>query len=97
MESLYQNIIKLLNEHNIRFREYDHDPILSYNDAEKEQARFGWIGVESKNVFLKGNDKKYYLYVTTQGKRVDILSYRNFNIFAAGEINQPEGLEYPLR
>jgi Ala-tRNA(Pro) deacylase len=71
MESLYQNIIKLLNEHNIRFREYDHDPILSYNDAEKEKARFGWVGVESKNVFLKGNDKKYYLYVTIQGKRVD--------------------------
>ena len=71
MEDLYSNIIALLNEHNISYREFDHDPILSYEDAEREKQRLGWNGVESKNVFLKGANGQYYLYVTTQGKRVD--------------------------
>ncbi len=71
MKSLYENIIALLNEHNIPYQEYDHDPILNYDDAERERVKFDWKGVESKNVFLKGADGAHYLYVTTQGQRVD--------------------------
>ena len=71
MNTLYENIITLLNDHTVRYHEYDHDPILNYADAEREASKFGWTGVESKNVFLKGADQKYYLYVTTQGRRVD--------------------------
>ena len=71
MNSIYENIIRLLQQHHIAFREFDHDPILNYEDAEWEKSRLGWQGIESKNVFMKGNDGNYYLYVTTQGQKVD--------------------------
>jgi len=77
MTSIYQNITDLLKKHEISFKEYDHDPILSYEDAEREAKRFGWQGVESKNVFMKGSDGNYYLYVTTQGNNVDFKMLKN--------------------
>ena len=72
MPSPYETIISLLNEHKVPYQEFDHDPILSYENAEREKAKFGWSGVESKNVFMKGNDDRYYVCVTVQGKRVDM-------------------------
>jgi Ala-tRNA(Pro) deacylase len=69
--NIYENIVALLKKYNIVYREYDHDPILNYEDAEREKARLGWTGVESKNVFMKGDDGLYYLYITTQGQKVD--------------------------
>lgn len=77
MNTIYQNTIDLLNKYSISFKEYDHDPILSYEDAEREAKRFGWQGVESKNVFMKGSNGNYYLYVTTQGKNVDFKMLKN--------------------
>lgn len=71
MTSLYERIINLLTTHNITYKEYDHDPIVSYKDAEREKNRLGWNGVESKNVFMRGADGAYYTMVTTEGQRVD--------------------------
>ena len=71
MQSVYNEIIGTLKTHNIAYREYDHEPILNYEDAEREKQRLGWNGIESKNVFMSGKDGKYYLYVTTQGQKVD--------------------------
>lgn len=71
MESIYPHIIELLQKYQVPYREYDHDPILSYEDAEREKERFSWTGIESKNVFLSGSDGKYYLYVTVQGQKLD--------------------------
>lgn len=71
MTSLYERIINLLTTHNISYKEYDHDPIVSYEDAEREKNRLGWNGVESKNVFMRSADSAYYVMVTTAGKRVD--------------------------
>ena len=71
MNSIYENIIDLLQKYQIPYKEFDHNPILNYEDAEREKERFSWIGVESKNVFLSGSDGKYYLYITVQGQKVD--------------------------
>ena len=54
LTSMYPNIIELLQKHQIPYDEYDHDPIVSYEDAEREKERFSWVGIESKNVFLSG-------------------------------------------
>ncbi len=69
--SLYPRIIQLLQDHAVPYSEFDHDPIVSYEDAEREKARLGWTGIESKNVFLKGANGKYCVFVTVQGQRVD--------------------------
>jgi Ala-tRNA(Pro) deacylase len=71
MAEVYDNIIHLLKEHEVAYREYDHAPILSYEDAEREKARHDWEGTESKNVFLRGADGHYYVFATVQGQRVD--------------------------
>lgn len=71
MTDVYNRVISLLKEHGVAYREYDHEPILSYEDAEREKARHAWEGTESKNVFLKGADGRYYLFATVQGQRVD--------------------------
>lgn len=71
MNSVYDTIKTLLDQNNIQYQEFDHEPILSYEDAEREKARLNWSGIESKNVFMKGNDNQYYIYVTTQGEKVD--------------------------
>lgn len=77
MNTVYQNTIDLLNKYSITFKEYDHEPILNYDDAEREKKRLGWNGIESKNVFMKGSDGNYYLYVTTQGNNVDFKMLKN--------------------
>lgn len=74
--SLYDRIIRLLSDAHVPYDEYEHDPILSYEDAERERERLGWKGIESKNVFLKGANGAYYVYVTTQGQRVDMARCR---------------------
>lgn len=71
MSKVYKNIINLLQKYQITYQEFDHDPILSYEDAEREAKKFGWKGIESKNVFMKGKNDQYYVFVTTQGVKVD--------------------------
>ncbi len=71
MSSVYKNIIGLLKKHKVAYQEFDHKPILSYEDAECIKNQLGWEGIESKNVFMKGKDGKFYLFVTTQGNKVD--------------------------
>ncbi len=71
MTTVYQNIKTLLDQNQISYQEFDHEPILSYEDAEREKARLHWSGIESKNVFMLGNDDNYYIYVTVQGEKVD--------------------------
>jgi Ala-tRNA(Pro) deacylase len=71
LSSLYDRIIGILQKYDVSFQEFTHEPILNYEDAEREKKRFGWNGAESKNVFMKGSDDKYYLFVTLQGVRVD--------------------------
>jgi len=68
---LYNKIIEILKNENIEYKEFSHEPILSYEDAEKEKNNHNWEWVESKNVFM--NDKKwnYYIFITIQWEKVD--------------------------
>ncbi len=71
MLSLYERIINLLATHAVPYTEYDHEPILTYEDAEREKTRLGWSGIESKNVFMRGADGTYYVMMAVAGQRVD--------------------------
>lgn len=71
MNHNYQTIVALLEKHQILYKEFDHPPILSYEDAEREKAIHHWEGVESKNVFIQGKSGKYYVFVTVFGEKVD--------------------------
>jgi Ala-tRNA(Pro) deacylase len=68
---LHSHIISLLEQYHIPYTTYTHTPILSYEYAEREKANHHWQGIESKNVFMTDGNEKYYLFVTTQGTKVD--------------------------
>lgn len=72
LETLYNKNIELLKQLKIPFKEYDHEPILDYNTAEKVKQKFQWTGKESKNLFLKSKDNKnFFLLLTIEGKKAD--------------------------
>lgn len=66
-----QEIIKLLKDNNIKFEIYEHEPIFSYDVAEKVSKELGFSGTESKSLFLKDKNKKNYIFFTIQGQKVD--------------------------
>ncbi len=68
---LYTTIKSLLKQHNISHKEYDHEPILSYEDAEQQKGIHQREWVESKNVFLKSKKWEYLIFVTVQWEKVD--------------------------
>lgn len=69
--NIYKNILNTLERHNIKYKKYIHDPILSYEDAEKEKQIHKWSWVESKNVFMTNKKWKYFLFVTVEWEKVD--------------------------
>lgn len=71
MSPLYHNIISLLNSHHIPFQEFDHAPIITYEDAQKQAKIHGFHGTESKNVFIKDQNGNFYVYLTIAGQKVD--------------------------
>ncbi len=71
MKPIYEKITNMLKEYELKYDEYDHKPIVSYEDAEEAKLQHGWEGTESKNVFMKGKSGTYYIFVTMQGERVD--------------------------
>lgn len=74
--SIYNTIISLLEKHQIAYTEYNHSPILSYEDAEREKENHHWEWIESKNVFMTDGNGTYYLFVTTQWQKVDFKKMR---------------------
>ena len=64
-------VYQLLNECNISYEKYTHEPIFSYETAEKVGKELGFTGTESKSLFLKGKSGKYYIYLTVQGEKAD--------------------------
>lgn len=63
--------MSLLKKHNIAYQLYQHEPILNYEDALREQKNHKWKWTEAKSVFITNKKWKYYLFVTIMGKNVD--------------------------
>jgi Ala-tRNA(Pro) deacylase len=57
-ENLYRQNIALLRSAGIEYREFEHEPVLSYEKAAQIRQRFNLSGVESKSLFLKLKDDR---------------------------------------
>ena len=68
---MYKRIVQLFHENSIDFEEYNHEPVLSYEKAEEIRNQYGFSGVESKSLFLKGKSGKYFVFITTEGVKLD--------------------------
>lgn len=71
LAELYKKNIQILNNLGVNFKEYDHEPVLNYETAEKIRGEFQLTGKESKNLFLKSKDGEYFLLITIEGKKAD--------------------------
>lgn len=74
---MYNYIKNILKENNIKFEEYDHEPILSFEKAKEVRERLQYTGVESKSLFIKDKSGNYYIFVTTEGKKLDSKVVKN--------------------
>jgi len=69
--SVESNIKELLGLYSIDYKEFEHNPIVNYEDAKREKSIHNWKWVESKNVFMTNKKWKYFLFVTTMWQKVD--------------------------
>ncbi len=75
---MYNNIKNILKENHITFEEYDHEPILSFEKAKEIREKLQYTGVESKSLFIKDRSGNYYIFVTTEGKKLDPKTIKMF-------------------
>ncbi|MBD1559827.1 YbaK/EbsC family protein [Vibrio sp. S9_S30] len=71
IQQIYQRNIKLLNQLNIAFNEWQHRPILDVTTDEAVAKEFGWTGTLSKSLFLKVKGGGYALYLTDKDSRLN--------------------------
>ncbi len=69
-KQIKENIIALLNEYKVTYQLFQHDQILSYEDAQREQQKYGWTGTEGKSLVINA-DGMLLVYFTIQGQKVN--------------------------
>ena len=70
-EQIEKNFYKTLKEHSQDYSTYEHEPVLDFVKAAEIAQQFGLTGKESKSLFIKGKSGKYYMYLTTEDKKMD--------------------------
>ncbi len=70
-QDLYLANIKIFTDLGITYKECSSEPVLSYETAEKVRKQFGLTGTESKSLFLKGKDGRYFMLITIQGEKAN--------------------------
>ena len=66
-----KNFYKTLEEHSKDYSSYEHEPVLDFAKAAEIAQRFGLTGKESKSLFIKGKSGTYYMYLTTEDKKME--------------------------
>lgn len=69
--TLYENLIRLLDQNEVNYKLFSHREALSYEDLAAVQKETGFFGREMKCMVLKA-DEEFFVYVTLQGNRVDM-------------------------
>ncbi len=70
-EDAYLELIRLLDENKVEYKLFSHKAALTYEDLEQVQKETGFFGTEGKCMVLKVDDK-YIVYVTVQGKKINM-------------------------
>ena len=70
-EQIKKNFYNTLEEHSKDYNTYEHEPVLDFAKATEIAQQFGLTGKESKSLFIKGKSGTYYMYLTTEDKKMD--------------------------
>lgn len=92
------NIKNLLDKYELDYKYAVHKPIRTYDDAIEVDKEFNFTGIESKNLFLKDANNKYYVFVTSVNVRFDKALFKElfdskFTMVNDQELNQVTGYE----
>ncbi|KJY83547.1 DNA-binding protein [Vibrio galatheae] len=71
LEEIYQFNKRLLEQLNIDYQEWQHEPILDFETDERIAKELGWSGTHSKSLFLKLKGAGYALLLTDKDSRLD--------------------------
>lgn len=77
LDQLYQNNLALLHKAGIQYSQYEHEPVLTYVKAAEIRTRFNLKGIESKSLFLQLKDGRHCMFVSIEGKRLDLKRIKN--------------------
>lgn len=69
-EEVKNKMISMLDSSRVEYKLFQHQPVFSYEDAEKAAQETGYIGTEGKSLVMKADDS-FIVYVTIQGKKVN--------------------------
>ncbi|AXN31606.1 YbaK/EbsC family protein [Vibrio coralliilyticus] len=71
LEQIYQYNIDLLQQLEVSFKEWRHEPILDFATDVRVAEQLGWTGTHSKSLFLKLKGGGHVLYLTHKDARLD--------------------------
>ncbi|MFN3016764.1 YbaK/EbsC family protein [Vibrio coralliilyticus] len=71
LDQIYQYNIALLQQHEVSFKEWRHEPILDFATDVRVAEQLGWTGTHSKSLFLKLKGGGHVLYLTHKDARLD--------------------------
>lgn len=71
LEDIYQFNKQLLEQLNVTYQEWQHEPILDFETDERVALQLGWTGTHSKSLFLKLKGSGYALLLTDKDSRLD--------------------------
>ncbi|ERB64988.1 YbaK/EbsC family protein [Vibrio coralliilyticus] len=71
LDQIYQYNIDLLQQLEVIFKEWRHEPILDFATDVRVAEQLGWTGTHSKSLFLKLKGGGHVLYLTHKDARLD--------------------------
>ena len=97
-EQIKKEFLRVLEENAKDYKIYEHEPVLDFDKAAEIAERFGLTGKETKSLFIKGKSGKYYMFLTTEDKKMDSKKVKEIlgekvNIVSSNEMVEILGCE----
>lgn len=101
----YNKLINILDNSHVEYKLFSHKEALTWEELSEVQKETGFFGTEMKCMVLK-TDGKFFVYITTQGKRINFdtikekLNSKKVQLSTPEELNEyfgaKPGCAYPF-
>lgn len=91
-----QQLLDYLSTLNIKTTCYDHEPVFTCAEARVVVEKYNIPGAETKNLFLKDNNKNYYLLVALADTKIELKTLSQALMAPKLRFAQPDQLKILL-
>jgi Ala-tRNA(Pro) deacylase len=81
IEALESRVRDLFDAAAVPYVPFEHEPVYTYEAAEQVRTEFGISGTETKSLFLKGKAGEYAMFVSLEGRRIDLRAAKSLLSF----------------